>query len=78
MSIFTNVYRAGRAAFKKDRGKKRGFYAYVLTRHLITHDCKLACAIVAQLFSPDEMLTLRMFCSNDSSPIIATKMKSSV
>jgi hypothetical protein len=49
----------------------------VLTRPLITHDCNLAGAIVAQLFfSPDQMLTLRMFCSDDSLPIIATKMKS--
>eukprot|EP01037_Dinobryon_pediforme_P008906 gene8906-8995_t len=76
VSLLTNMYRLGRFAFKKDRGKKRGYYAYVLTRHLITHDCMLAGAIVAQLFSPKEMLTLRMFCSDESSPIIATKMKS--
>ena len=74
--IFTNLYRLGRFAFKKDRGKKRGYYAYVLTRHLITHDCALAGAIVAELFSTNEMLTLRMFESNQSSGIIAKKMKS--
>jgi hypothetical protein len=74
--LLTNVYRLGRYAFKKDRGRKRGFYAYVLTRHLITHDCALAGAIVAELFSTQEMLTLRMFESDMSEPIIAKKMKS--
>jgi hypothetical protein len=75
-SLLTNMYRLGRYAFKKDRGKKRGFYAYVLTRHLITHDCMLAGAIVGELFSDREMLELRMFDSDQSSPIIASKMKS--
>jgi len=75
-SLLTNMYRLGRYAFKKDRGKKRGYYAYVLTRHLITHDCMLAGAIAAELFSDQEMLGLRMFDSDQSSPIIATKMKS--
>ena len=74
--LLTNIYRLGRFAFKKDRGKKRGYYAYVLTRHLITHDCALAGAIVAELFCTNEMLTLRMFESDQSSPIIAKKMKS--
>ena len=74
--LLTNLYRLGRFAFKKDRGKKRGYYAYVLTRHLITHDCALAGAIVAELFSTNEMLTLRMFNSDQSSAIIAKKMKS--
>lgn len=76
VSLLTNIYRLGRFAFKKDRGKKRGYYAYVLTRHLITHDCMLAGAIVSELFSPKEMLTLRMFDSDSSMPIIASKMKS--
>jgi hypothetical protein len=76
VGLLTNVYRLGRFAFKKDRGKKRGFYAFVLTRHLITHDCALAGAIVAELFSTQEMLTLRMFESDMSEPIIAKKMKS--
>ena len=75
-SLLTNTYRLGRFLFKKDRGKKRGFYAYVLTRHLITHDCMLAGAIVAELFSDREMLTLRRFDSDESSPVIARKMKS--
>jgi hypothetical protein len=48
----------------------------VLTRHLITHDCMLAGAIVAEWFSDQEMLGLRMFDSDQSSPIIGTKMKS--
>jgi hypothetical protein len=75
--LLTNVYRLGRYAFKKDRGKKRAYYAQVLTRHLITHDCALAGAIVAELFGDvEEMLRLRMFDSDTSSPIIATKMKS--
>jgi hypothetical protein len=76
VSLLTNFYRLGRYAFKKDRGKKRGYYAYVLTRHLVTHDCMLAGAIVAELFSDREMLTLRMFDTDQSSPIIASKMKS--
>jgi hypothetical protein len=75
-SMLTNAYRLGRFAFKKDKGKKRGYYAYVLTRHLITYDCMLAGAIVAELFSDKEMLTLRMFESDESSPIIGAKMKS--
>jgi hypothetical protein len=75
-SVLTNAYRLGRFAFKKDKGKKRGYYAYVLTRHLITYDCMLAGAIVAELFSDKEMLTLRMFDSDQSAPIIGAKMKS--
>jgi hypothetical protein len=74
--LLTNAYRLGRYVFKKDRGVKRGFYAFVLTRHLITHDCALAGAIVAELFSTEEMLVLRMFESDMSEPIIAKKMKS--
>jgi hypothetical protein len=74
--LLSSVYRLGRYAFKKDRGKKRNFYAHVLTRHLITHDCALAGAIVAQLFSAEEMLTLRQFDSNESGEVIAKKMKS--
>lgn len=74
--ILTNLYRLGRFAFKADRGKKRGFYAQVLTRHLITHDCALAGAVVAELFSAQEMLTLRQFDSDQSGPLIASKMKS--
>ena len=76
VGLLTNAYRLGRFVFKKDRGKKRGYYAFVLTRHLITHDCALAGAIVAELFSTQEMLTLRMFESDMSEPIIAKKMKS--
>ncbi len=75
-SLLTNACRLGRFAFKKDKGKKRSYYAYVLTRHLITYDCMLAGAIVAELFSDKEMLTLRMFDSDQSAPIIGTKMKS--
>ena len=76
VGLLTNAYRLGRYVFKKDRGMKRGYYAFVLTRHLITHDCALAGAIVAELFSTQEMLTLRMFESDLSEPIIAKKMKS--
>ena len=76
VSLLTNVYRLGRYAFKKDRGKKRNFYAHVLTRHLITHDCALAGAIVAELYSSNEMLVLRQFDSDQSGPLIAKKMKS--
>jgi hypothetical protein len=76
MGLATNAYRLGRYLFKKDRGKKRGFYAFVLTRHLITHDCALAGAIVAELFSVKEMLVLRTFDSDLVEPIIASKMKS--
>jgi hypothetical protein len=75
-SLLTNVYRLGRFAFKQDRGKKRGFYAYVLTRHLVTHDCMLAGAIVGELFSPSEMLTIRTYDTDASSMVNATKMKS--
>jgi hypothetical protein len=75
--LLTNVYRLGRYAFKADRGKKRTLYAQVLTRHLITHDCALAGAIVAELFGDvEEMLRLRMFESKLSGPVIAAKMKS--
>jgi hypothetical protein len=74
--ILTNIYRLGRYAFKKDRGKKRGYYAYVLTRHLVTHDCALAGAIVAELFNTQEMLTIRMFDTDQSSEVVARKMKS--
>ena len=76
VGLLSNIYRLGRFAFKKDRGKKRSFYAHVLTRHLVTHDCALAGAIVAQLYSANEMLLLRMFNSQDALPLIARKMKS--
>ncbi len=73
--LLTNAMRFGRI-FKKNRGKKRTFYAHVLTRHLITHDCQLAGAIVAQLFSAPEMLSLRAMDSDTAGALIAKKMKS--
>ncbi len=76
VGLLTTGYRLGRFLFKKNRGKKRGYYAYVLTRHLITHDCALAGAIVAELFSINEMLTIRMFETDKSSEVVAKKMKS--
>jgi hypothetical protein len=76
VGLLTSGYRLARYMFKKDRGKKRGYYAYVLTRHLVTHDCALAGAIVGELFSVDEMLTIRMFDTDKSSEVVAKKMKS--
>ncbi len=76
VGLLTTGYRLGRFLFKKNRGKKRGYYSYVLTRHLVTHDCALAGAIVAELFSVNEMLTIRMFDTDKCSDVVAKKMKS--
>lgn len=74
--LLTTIYRAGRAAFKSNRGKARGYYANVLARHLVTHDCALAGAIVAELFTPSEMVVMRMFDSDQVGNVVKTKMKS--
>jgi hypothetical protein len=58
LGLLTTLYSAGRAAYKSlasSKGVKRTFYAHVLARHLITHDCSLAEDIVSELLSPQEM-----------------------
>jgi hypothetical protein len=76
LGLLTTAYRAGRAAFKSNRGAARGFYANVLARHLVTHDCNLTGAIVSILYSEKEMLVLRTLDSEKAGDIIKTKMKS--
>ena len=79
LGMLTTLYTMGRAAYKSlaaTKGKKRNFYAHVLARHLITHQCPLAEAIVTELLSWEEMAILRGKNSDVVGAAIADKMKS--
>jgi hypothetical protein len=79
LGMLTTLYTVGRAAYKSlasTKGVKRNFYAHVLARHLITHDCRLAEAIVAELLSWSEMEILKGKDSDLVGAAIADKMKS--
>lgn len=79
LGMLTTLYTMGRAAYKSlsgTKGKKRNFYAHVLARHLITHQCPLAEAIVTELLSWEEMAILRGKDSDVVGAAIADKMKS--
>ena len=79
LSLFTAVARVGKAAYKSvkgTKGKRREYYAYVLARHTITHECALAKAIVGELYSEAEYMTIRAMSSDAAGERIAAKMKS--
>ncbi|WP_444897196.1 hypothetical protein ACJJI5_13390 [Microbulbifer sp. EKSA008] len=57
-------------------GKKRTFAAEWLAQHLISHDCELANAIVAELYSEEEMLWIRTQDNDVVAPLLELKLKS--
>jgi hypothetical protein len=80
LGVLTTLYSAGRAAYKSlnsTKGTKRTFYAHVLARHLITHECSLAEDIVSELLSPQEMATLKAQNSDAVGAAIKDKMNRS-
>lgn len=79
LGIGTTIFSIGKKAYKAARGtlgKRRTFYAQVVARHMVTHDCKLCEALVGELFSPSDYLRLRTMNSEDAGGWIARKMKS--
>ncbi|WP_444931164.1 hypothetical protein ACJJIF_05085 [Microbulbifer sp. SSSA002] len=57
-------------------GEKRTFAAEWLAQHLISHDCELANAIVAELYSQEEMLWIRTQDNDVVAPLLELKLKS--
>lgn len=79
LGALVSLYSVGKKAYKGLRGtlgKRRSFYAYVIARHMITHDCKLCEALIGELFTPDDYGRLKTMNSTDASGWIAVKMKS--
>lgn len=79
LGALTTLYTMGRAAYKSlasTKGVKRNLYDHVMARHLITHDCPLVEAIVAELLSLSEMEILKTKNSDIAGAAIADKMKS--
>ena len=79
MGMGVTAYSIGRWAYKSvtgTKGRKRSFMAHVLARHLITHYCPLADAIVAELLSTTEMTQLKSQNSDVVGAAIKDKMKS--
>jgi hypothetical protein len=78
-SAVTAVYSLGRNLYKRAKGtlgEKRTAMATDLTKHFLTHDCGLAQAIVAELYSFEEMLWLCEQDPQDVIKLIARKMTS--
>jgi hypothetical protein len=70
------LYSVGRYLFKSNRGVVRNEMAGLLAEHLITHNCGLAQAIVAELYSYEQM---RWILFQDYEAVkfcLAEKMKS--
>ncbi|MCO1335112.1 hypothetical protein MO867_12300 [Microbulbifer sp. OS29] len=67
-----NIYKRTRGTL----GKKRTFAAEWLAQHLISHDCELANAIVAELYSEEEMLWIRTQDNDVVAPLLELKLKS--
>lgn len=79
LGALTTLYTMGRSAYKSlagTKGKMRNVHAHVLARHLITHQCPLADAIVTELLSWQEMMILKGKDSDVVGAAIADKMKS--
>jgi len=57
-------------------GQKRTFAAEWLAQHLISHDCELANAMVAELYSEEEMLWIRTQDNDVVAPLLELKIKS--
>jgi hypothetical protein len=79
VSALEKIRAVGKNLYKRSRGtlgKNRTFAAEWLARHLITHDCGLAEAIVSELYSPEEMEWLKTQDNDVVAPLLAEKMKS--
>jgi hypothetical protein len=79
-SALTSAYSLGRNLYKRARGtlgETRTAMATDLTKHFLTHDCGLAQAIVAALYSYEEMLWLREQDPPEVIKLLARKMASS-
>jgi hypothetical protein len=79
LSMLTSMQRIGKAAYKSlnhTKGVARSYYAHVLARHALTHDCWLAQQIISELYSPQDYVAISMMGSEDAGELIAAKMKS--
>lgn len=79
LSMLTSVHRLGKAAYKSlanTKGITRSYYAHVLSRHALTHDCWLAQEIISELYSPQDYVAISMMGSEAAGELIAAKMKS--
>lgn len=79
ISLLGTVYTLGRAAYKSARGNKgktRSENASALAMHLLTHNCGLAQAIVAQLYSFETMCWLLTQEHETVTKALAKKMAS--
>jgi len=65
-----------RAATKEHKGEARGKMAYELAVHLVTHNCALAQAIVADLYNYEKMLWMLDQDTDTITPLLAEKLKS--
>lgn len=71
------IRQAYRAATKENRGEQRTQMAYELAVHLVTHNCGLAQAMVAELFSSyEKMLWMLDQDTEVLTPLLAEKLKS--
>jgi hypothetical protein len=77
--LLTAIYGVGKAAYKSLQGTKgvnRMRQAEIIAVHFVTHNCALAQAIVAELYSAEEMLFLLDKDSDVVAKFLAEKMKS--
>lgn len=75
----TGAYSMGRYLYKKAKGtlgETRTAMAFDLTKHFLTHNCGLAQAIVAELYSFEEMVWLCEQDPDDVVKLLARKMTS--
>ena len=75
----TGLFGIGKNLYKRARGtlgRRRTFYAFIVARHTITHDCKLREALVGELFDHEIYERLKTMNSEDAGGWIARKMKS--
>jgi hypothetical protein len=81
LGLVTGLWSAGRKIAKwkaGSLGKKRHRYAEFLAVHFLTSQCWLADAIVAELYSPTEMIWMKEpgRTNTEVAPLLADKMKS--
>ena len=76
VGLTETLYSVGRYLFKSDRGVVRNEMAGLLAEHLITHNCGLAQAIVAELYSYEQMRWLLFQNYEAVQHCLAEKMKS--
>jgi hypothetical protein len=78
-ALLETMRAVGKKAYKQlagTLGVDRKHAARWLAIHLITHDCALTQAIVAELYSFEEMLLLKTYDSDKVVPYLEDKMKS--